>query len=148
MQIIGYIFLSLFISTIIIIGDYFLPGSYLTRFLDSSFIETFAGLVGFNIAAVIFLLGQLIDLEKKIPESDIFKNTRKEIKHNSYFLLFAFVASLILLIARPDLGIDITFGGNIIYYIFNIFILAIFGLAINAIFEILSAVFTLGKSKK
>lgn len=146
MRTIGYIFLSLFISVLIIIGDYFLPGSFLTRFLDNSFIETFAGLVGFNIAAVIFLLGQLIDLEKKIPETDIFQKTRREIKHNSYFLLFAFVASLILLIARPDLGIEQSFGINVMYYIFNVFILAIFGLAINAIFEILSAVFTLGKS--
>jgi ABC-type multidrug transport system fused ATPase/permease subunit len=148
MRTIGYIFLSLFISVLIIIGDYFLPGSFLTRFLDNSFIETFAGLVGFNIAAVIFLLGQLIDLEKKMPETDIFQKTRREIKHNSYFLLFAFVASLILLIVRPDLGIDQLFGNNVIYYILNVFILAIFGLAINAIFEILSAVFTLGKSQK
>jgi hypothetical protein len=148
MRTIGYIFLSLFISVVIIIGDYYLPGSFLTRFLDNSFIETFAGLVGFNIAAVIFLLGQLIDLEKKMPETDTFQRTRREIKHNSYFLLFAFVASLILLIVRPDLGIDQSFGNNVIYYILNVFILAIFGLAINAIFEILSAVFTLGKSQK
>lgn len=150
MQILGHIFVAIIMSTAVIIGDYFLPGTFLKNFIDNNFIETFAGLVGFNIAAVIFLLGQLIAIEDRSgDQQDIFKNTRQEIKHNSYFLLISFALSLLFLIMRPDLNsIDTSLVSNKAYYLLNGLSIALFYLAISAIFEILKAVFILGKHQK
>lgn len=149
MQILGYIFISLTLSAIIVVGDYFLPGSFLIKFLDGSFIETFAVLVGLNLTAIIFLLGQLISFEEKYKSNQLFEKTRKEIKQNSFFLFGSFCSSLILLILRPDLNQQsISFLSNISYYLFNGFIIAIFILAMITIFEILGAVFVLSKSEK
>lgn len=146
MRILGFIFLSLLISSSLIAADLHLPGSYLTNFLDNHFIETFAALVGFNIAAVIFLVGQLMNLEDRLGIKKGFENTRREIKHNSYFLLSAFVACLVLLILRPDMRGIGNLSDNIFYYLNNLLVITIFSLAIFAIYEILRAVFTLSRN--
>lgn len=146
MRTLGFIFMSLLLAIGLVLLDFYLPGTYLNNFLDNHFIETFAGLVGFNIAAVIFLIGQLMNLEEKFSNKTIFINTRREIKHNAYFLLSSFVSCLILLIIRPDLKENIIFRENIFYYIDNILVLTFFTLAIFAIYEILRAVFLLSKN--
>lgn len=147
MQFLGYVFLGFIVSSIIIAGDYILPGGYLEKFIDNNFIEAFASLVGFNIAAVVFLLGQLIAIEEKFYGREIFNDTRREIKHNSYLLLLLFVFSLVILTFRPDLRtLDPSFFSNKIYYIFNGLIVLSLYLAVIAIFEILKAVFALGKN--
>jgi len=147
-QILGYIFLSIILALGIVIADYFLPGTYLTSFLNDHFIETFAGLVGFNIASVIFLLGQLINLEERIKNKKVFENTRREIKHNSYFLLIAFLLSIVILIIRPDLNsVNSTFSNNILYFSLNTLVLVLFILGIVSIIQILSAAFVLGKQQ-
>lgn len=143
MRIFGFIFVSLLISSSLLFADFYLPGHYLSDFLSEHFSETFAALVGFNIAAVIFLVGQLMSLEDRIGAKKAFENTRREIKHNSYFLLSAFVACLVLLIIRPDIQEGAGFKVNIWHYIDNLLVLAIFSLAIFAIYEILKAVFML-----
>lgn len=145
MRILGYVFVSIILSVIIVTADYFLPGTFLVKFIDSGFIETFAVLVGLNLTSIVFLLGQLICFEEKFKNNNLFEKTRKEIKQNSFFLLLSFCISLILLIARPDLNQDISFINNITYYIMNGFIVTIFILAIITIFEILGAVFVLSK---
>lgn len=53
-----------------------MPGSFLTQFIDENFIETLAALIGFNIASVIFLLGQLFIYEQA-SSKELFPNTRK-----------------------------------------------------------------------
>lgn len=146
MRILGFIFLSLLLATGLVFLDLHLPGTYLNSFITDHFIETFAGLVGFNIAAVIFLIGQLINLEEKFGGKTVFVNTRREIKHNAYFLLSSFVSCLVLLIVRPNLNESLFFHENIFYYVANILIIAIFTLAIFAIYEILRAVFLLSKN--
>jgi hypothetical protein len=108
--------------------------------------ETFAGLVGFNIAAVIFLIGQLLNLEEKFRNKTVFVNTRREIKHNAYFLLSSFIVCLVLLIIRPGIKENISLSNNIFYYLDNILIITIFILSIFAIYEILKAVFLLSKN--
>ena len=148
MRILGFIFLSLVLAIILVFADLYLPGTYLNNFLDNHFIETFAGLVGFNIAAVIFLVGQLMSLEDKFGGKTVFVNTRREIKHNAYFLLSSFVMCLVLLVVRPNLKDNISLHENIFYYIDNIFIITIFTLAIFSIYEILKAVFLLSKPVK
>lgn len=149
MQILGHIFVAIVVSTAVIIGDYFLPGTFLENFINSNFIETFASLVGFNIAAVIFLLGQLISIEDRFSDKDVFQSTRKEIKHSSYFLLVSFTLSLIILTLRPDLNVaDMSLVANKAYFFLNGVSVALFYLAIISIFEILKAVFILGKHQK
>ncbi|TAJ15846.1 hypothetical protein EPO56_00695 [Patescibacteria group bacterium] len=146
MRLLGFIFVSIIFSVSVTAADYFLPGSYLGTFLDEHFIETFAALVGFNIAAVIFLIGQVMVLEEMYKL--YFDATRKEIKHNSYFLLSAFVISLLLLVFRPDFLVTESFVSNISFYTINALVISIFSLAIFAIFEILHAVFKLSKGAK
>jgi hypothetical protein len=138
------VFLSLIIATLIVVTDYCLPGAFLQHFLDSSFIETFGGLVGFNIAAVIFISGQLYVIEERSGKSKAFLSTKTEIKHNAYFLLSSFVLSIVILLMRPDLQTDTAILVNKLYYTLNIFVLAVFSLAFFAVFEILRAVFTIG----
>src|ERR1700691_4665797 len=104
MRVLGFIFVSLIAATAIVALDYYLHGTYLQNFLNNHFIETFAALVGFNIAAVVFLVGQLMILEDKFDGEMV--NTRREVKHNAYFLLSSFVICLFLLITRPDLKQD------------------------------------------
>lgn len=146
MRVLGYVFVSLVLALGIVGLDYHLSGTYLQEFLNNHFIETFATLAGFNIAAVIFLVGQLMMLEEKHDTE--FLNTRREIKHNAYFLLSSFVICLLLLIFRPDYLIGVSLSANLPYYEFNVLILTVFELAIFAIFEILKAVFILGRTIK
>jgi hypothetical protein len=146
MRILGFIFISLLLATCLVFVDFYLPGTYLDNFLDNHFMETFAGLVGFNIAAVIFLIGQLLNLEEKFRNKTVFVNTRREIKHNAYFLLSSFIVCLVLLIIRPGIKENISLSNNIFYYLDNILIITIFILSIFAIYEILKAVFLLSKN--
>ncbi len=145
MRVLGFIFLSLLFASAVVCVDYFLPGDYLIKFLNEQFVEVFATLVGFNIAAVIFLIGQLIVLEE--GHNFIFENTRREVKHNSYFLLAAFVISLLLLIFRPDFTEAAPFPVKLGFYIINILILTLFTLATFALYEILHATFLLNKKR-
>jgi uncharacterized membrane protein len=142
MRFLGFVFVSLITSTVILVGDYHLSGSYFENFIDNHFVETFAALAGFNIAAVIFLVGQLIGLEEKYDKE--FSNTRSEIKQNAYFLLGSFVFCIIVLIFRPESSGN--FVGNELYWTANLIVTTTFGLAIYSIFEILSSVFHLGKN--
>jgi cytochrome bd-type quinol oxidase subunit 2 len=144
MRFLGFIFVSLLFSTAVVGADYLMPGSYLKTFLDDHFIETFATIVGFNIAAVVFLMGQLMVLEDKYATT--FERTRREIKHNTYFLISAFAIVLLVLVFRPDFIEDAGFKLNAVYYAANVAVIAIFSLAIFAIYEILHAVFVLGKN--
>lgn len=145
MRLLGYLFTALLISAGVVWLDHQLVGSYLNDFLDNHFIETFAALVGFNVAAVVFLIGQIMTLEEKHGVE--FGATRREIKHNSYFLLFAFVGALLDLIFRPAYQIGLPALGNLGFYLCNVLALALLGLSIFAIFEILQAVFMIGRSK-
>lgn len=144
MRFLGFIFVSLLFSTAVVGADYLMPGSYLKTFLDDHFIETFATLVGFNIAAVVFLMGQLMVLEDKYAAT--FERTRREIKHNTYFLISAFAIVFLVLVFRPDFIYGSNFKANAIYHVANVAVISIFSLAIFAIYEILHAVFVLGKN--
>lgn len=149
MQALGHIFVAIVVSSAVVISDYFLPGTFLAKFIDNNLIETFASIVGFNIAAVIFLLGQLISIEGKFADVDVFQNTRREIKHNSYFLLVSFSIVLVVLMARPDMNsADMTLSVNRVHFFLNGVSIALFYLALIAVFEILKAVFVLGKNQK
>lgn len=143
MRLLGFIFVSLLISIGISTLDFYLPGTFFTDFLNNNFIETFATLVGLNIAAVIFLIGQLTNIEERLAVKYSFINTKKEIKHNVYFLLSSFIVCLILLIIRPNFIENGSWNANIFYYLDNIFVISLFSLAIFAIFEILKTVFLL-----
>lgn len=146
MRFLGFIFVSLLISTLIISVDIFLPGKFLINFIDNNYIETFSALIGFNLASVTFLLGQLITIEATTNRESLFDSTRKEIKHNSFFLIFSFIASLLLLSFRPDINlVSYQFTDNITYYLINIAVITIFLMALFAIFEILQSVFSIGK---
>lgn len=145
MKFLGFLFLSLLLSSAIVVADFYLPGMFLDNFLSYSLIQTFATLVGFNVAAVIFLLGQIISVEKQSGQDGFFKETRKEIRYNSYYLLISFLLSLFLLIFRPDFSSLNSAGFEMLYYIINTLILALFILAIFSIYEILKGVFILGK---
>lgn len=144
MRALGFVFLALIGSFGLITADYHLGSTFLNNFLDDHFVETFAALAGFNIAAVVFLIGQLLSLEERFETQ--FDGVRVEIKHNSYFLLGGFVFSLVLLIIRPDYQQGVGFIQNIWFYGVNVAVMATFALAIFAIFEILQAVFLLGKT--
>ncbi len=144
MRALGFIFVSLVIAAAVVSLDYALPGDYLNIFLDDHFIETFAALVGFNLAGVIFLVGQLLVIEG--GRDFAFENTRREIKHNAYFLLSSFGLSLLLLIFRPNFIESVSVKQNLVFYTMNVLILTLFTLVIFAIFEILQAVFRIKPS--
>ncbi len=146
MRLLGFVFVALLLALGIVGLDYRLSGTYLASFLDNHFIETFAALAGFNIAAVVFLVGQLLILEDK--RGTEFESTRREIKHSSYFLLAAFVICLLLLIFRPVYLPNAPLNANLLYYGGNVLVIMFFELAIFAIFEILQAVFILGRTLK
>lgn len=146
MRFLGFIFVSLLISTLIISVDVFLPGKFLINFIDNNYIETFSALIGFNLASVTFLLGQLITIEATTNRESLFDSTRKEIKHNSFFLIFSFIVSLLLLSFRPDINlVSYQFTDNVTYYLINIAVITIFLMALFAICEILQSVFSIGK---
>ncbi len=145
MRFLGFVFLTLLISTGIVTLDIIIPGKFLINFIDNHYIETFASLIGFNLASVTFLLGQLITIEATINKESIFDSTRKEIKHNAFFLIFSFIISLLLLTFRPDIGVYEIFRVNISYYVINTLVISIFLMALFAIFEILNSVFSIGK---
>lgn len=145
MRFLGVLFLALLLSATTVIVDIFVSGNFLSRFIDNSFIETFASLIGFNLASVTFLLGQLITIEATVNNDSMFDNTRKEIRHNTYFLIATFILSLLLLVFRPEFEATGLIRQNVWYYIFNTSVLTIFLMSLFAIYEILKSVFAVGK---
>lgn len=147
MQFFGHIFVALLVTSFIVFGDYFLPGSFLKGFIENSFIETFATLIGLNIASVVFLLGQLMVIEGHLSKGAIFNKTRSEIKQNSYFMLFAFAVSVVILSLRPDLN-EVNQGLviNKWYYLGNGVVIMLFYLSMVSIFQILKSIFVIGKN--
>jgi len=143
MRFLGFIFLSLSFGAIIVALDYFLPGNYLENFLTSYLVETFAIFIGLNTAAIIFLLGQLTEIEFKAGKMSLFSETKIELKHNIYLLIFSFCLALILLIFRPASNeLDTNFL-TIYFFINTTLLVSLFLLAIFALFEILVAVFSI-----
>lgn len=146
MRFLGFVFISLLAGVALVALDFHLPGTYLDNFLNNHFIETFAALIGFNIAAVVFLVGQLMVIEQKFDGT--LAHTRAEIKQNAYFLLATFLFSIVLLVIRPDLNVQMPgFKTNLFYYIDNSLVLTVFTLAIFSIWEILHAVFLISNKK-
>ncbi len=144
MRILGFIFLSLIISVGVLCFSHIIGGSFLYSFLNREFITTYATLVGLNLAAVTFLLAQLVSIEERRGK-EIFRETKKEIKHNSLYLLFSLPASILVLLFRIDFVSPSTFQNNVDYYLSNIVVLALFILTIFAIYEILTAIFKINK---
>jgi hypothetical protein len=139
----GFYFLSVLFSCLLVFLDSILPGSFFSTFIDNHFIETYSCLIGFNIASIIFLIGQLISIEEKFNKN--FEHTRNEIKQNSFYLLFSLLISIVALIFRPDITSTSSAEVILIYNIFNIFVFSLFLLSFYSIFEVLRAVFRLGK---
>gem|GEM_PF-2769499 len=145
----GIIFSSIILATLIIVADFYIPGNFLNDFCKNGFIETFATLVGFNFASIIFLIGQLMSIENIPGKSYDFSKTKKEIKENSYFLFALFIVSIIFLIVRPDINKDTSSViNNKWYYINTFFLLNFFTLGLFAIFEIVQAIFNINSSSK
>ena len=148
MKVVGFFSTFLFLGALVVVLDFYLPGSYLDSFLSNNFVEAFAALIGFNFAAVVFLLGQIASVERELKvEGDSFSKTKREIRHNAYFMLFSFVFSIIVLVVRPDLNETLSFVGNQGYYVLNVVVLALFGLGVFAIYEILRSAFSLHSHK-
>ncbi len=145
MRVLGFIFLSLIISGGVLYFSHTIGGSFIDNFLGGDFITTYATLVGLNLAAVTFLLAQLISMEEKRGE-EIFAQTKKEIRHNSLYLLFSLPLSILILSFRADLVVPATLRNNLDYYVSNLIVLILFALTIFAIYEILTAIFRINKN--
>ena len=146
MRFLGHLFLSLIISSLIIFVDHLTNSDFLNNFFDNQLIPTLASLVGFNVAAVIFLIGRLDMVEIKNEKAGIFNNTRKEIKqHSIYFILIDFIIIFLLLIFKIDSKDLVDNISKIKFFIFNTLILALFLLIIFSIFEIMKATFRLNE---
>lgn len=144
MRVLGFIFLALIMSTSILYASHLIGGSFLDAFLANEFITTYATLVGLNLAAVTFLLAQLVSIEEK-RGGEIFYETKKEIKHNSMYLLFSLPIAILTLLFRVDISNPPTIQNNIDYYISNLVVLTLFAMTIFAIYEILTAIFRINK---
>lgn len=144
LKILGLIFVSLLVGVASVLLDYFTPGTFLITFLGGDFVQTFAAIVGFNMAAIIFLLGQIMTIDPG-GATDNFKNTKKEIKDNAIYMLAFFAMSIVLLILRPDYLQSGGLGENAIYYVINIFVIALFVMGVYTVYEILCAAFILTK---
>lgn len=144
----GYFFISLLISGAIVFFSAFSLSNFLDSFLIGNFLSVFATLVGFDMAAVIFFLGQLMIVEGRTSDS-CFENTKTELKHNIICMIILFFMSFLLLIFYPSSEqIGGLSGFSLIYfYIIKILIISFFVLAMILIFEILKNIFKLNSKK-
>lgn len=141
MRILGFIFVSLIFGSAIVGLNFYFNGTFLDNFIDHELIPTLATLVGLNIAAVIFLLGHLISVEFHSNKGDIFQETRKELKHNSFFVLYTFLATFILTIFRSSILGFTPKVNSIIHHSTDVAIMTLFFMALIAIYEILHSSF-------
>lgn len=147
MRFLGFVFIALIFSALILVADFYLPGNYLDNFLENQLMPILATLVGLNIAAVIFLIGGLSDMELKTDNFAVFDNTKKEIKHNIYFILLSLVASFVLLVVKPSVDSTSSVFLRSLYYVDSVLLIALFVMTIFAIFEIIGAVFAIKNNK-
>lgn len=145
LRLIGLFFVSTVAASLLVFIDISLPGDFLNQFIGPEFMQMFAAILGFNFAAIIFLLGQLFNIDNSIK--DLFSGVKREIKHNAIYLLTSFSISLILLVIRPDLlpNPNYNFMLNKFYYLVNIAIISMFIVALFAVYEILNSAFLLTK---
>ncbi len=141
----GVIFITIVASILLLVLDHFSTGHFLSSYLGSELVQTYAAILGFNIAATIFLLGQLFVIEEKVQSKSVFDKARKEIKQNAYCLVISFALTIVLLTIKPAFIDNTSVYNNGGYYIINVLLLSLLGIAIFAIFEILNAAFSLSK---
>src|SRR3989344_288932 len=139
MRFLGFLFVAVVISSFLVWLSLYIGNTHLDSFLDSQLIPTLATIVGFSVAAVIFILGQLSTVEIQTGKSGHFKSTKKELRHNIYTLLFIFFIAFILFIFKPSLDDISVMRYKILYYSISIASLTIFIISLVAIYEVIGS---------
>lgn len=140
----GIVFISLLVSLPIFLIDRFLQTNFLESFLKNQSLQIMGTLVGLNITTTAFLVGHLTNIEINLKKI-LFNNSKREIKHNLYFMIVIFLIQLLLLSAIPSVSSD-TQGWVINLKSVLIYLgLAIFLLSIYALYEMTKAIFLIDK---
>lgn len=134
----GVIFSAIIFALPLVYLDSRVGNGSLISFLKNQSIGIVATVLALNIATVTFLLGHLVTLETK-ANKPLFKNTKKEVRHNVYFMTVMFFS---LLFSVTSIEANQLWSIN--SYNFNPLVLVstvIFILIFICLFEIIEAIF-------
>ena len=140
----GIVFIGILISAGVIAVDVATKSNYVIKFLTDNSLQIVGTIIALNVATVTFLLSNLAIIERTLKKES-FKNTRKEIKQNVYFMIVVF--PVLLLCVTPLNNRRIVTNNHIDW---RIALLAEAGLilvffVIYILLEIVGAVFKINK---
>ncbi len=141
MKLLGIIFFNIILGAGFILLNQLVGNCFLKNFLDNQILPIGSTILGFNLAGIIFLIGHITEIESKTNAD--FSASKRELKHNIYFLGLVFVAILLLLFVNPT-----PTQYKYVDFGFNALIMTLFFMQFYAVYEILNAVFHLKTTKK
>ncbi len=143
-SILGIIFLCLLLVVPILLIDYFVGNDFLKSFLGGHSISLMGTLLGLNFIIVVFMMQSMTAIEFKIKKK-IFDKTKKEIKHNTFFMLVLFVLHFFVLVLTPKVSHDTSQIYQSLIFFCKAINLILFSLSFYCIYEVVVAAFTISK---
>lgn len=153
MKIVG-IFCTAFLLSFILTQINRITGNgYIYTFINNDSIQIVSTLLGFNIAVLTILMGQISDLESLFNKIGHFKKTRSEMYQNAFFNIILIISIFLLRVFRIEKNSIIMkfmteqLRANLNFF-FEISILAALILNIFLIYDTLKTVFDTYEIKK
>ena len=138
-KLLGILFAAILIAIPIMILDHIHGAGFLYKFFREQSLGIVATVLALNVATVTFLIGHLVNLETK-AEEPIFKDTKKEVKDNVYFMFGMFLIIIFLVSSMNDKQVFKINSADYNPLIF--FALVSFILIFVALFEIVQCIFS------
>lgn len=140
----GVIFLCILFEAPFLVADHLVGNGFLERFFGGHSITLMGTLLGLNFVIVVFMIQSMAKIEFKIKKP-VFSITKREIKHNTYFMLTVFLLHLLILIVSPKVMEDSGSISRLLAWLCKCVNLLLFGLSLYCIREVVCAAFTIGE---
>ncbi len=143
-RILGIIFLCILLVGPILLIDHFVGNDFLDSFFGGHSITLMVTLLGLDFIIVVFMMQSMTAIEFKIKKQ-IFAATKKEIKHNTLFILVLFVLHFFVLVLTPKVSHDTSQICQFLIFFCKAINLILFSLSFYCIYEVIRAAFTISK---
>ena len=141
-RVMGVIFCCLVLATPFLVADYFVGNGFLDAFFGGHSVTLMGTLLGLAFVIVVFVIQTITGIESRLGKS-LFTSTKKELRHDTYFMLVVFLLHILVLVVCPVRTTDMSRIRGVLIWGCKSINLLLFGLSIYCIVEILRAAFTL-----
>ena len=141
----GVISTAVLLSIALIFFDIHFGSGSLTKALDGQVIPMLATVLSMGISAMAIAIGNLTSLEMQAKKR-IFSNTKREIKHNIFFMIGGLIVSVAVVAFQPHINDQSSDNLRLFACALSATNLTVLMLYIYALFDITCIIFSIDKS--